>query len=299
MRRHTCAAVAVIAWMAVCLGRVSTAWQGPPAIDALMSRVAARVADYHHRVQRVICIEKSTVQPIARDWTPLGFSRTVESELHVESGIADGDTPPEPTVNRNIRRVNGRVPSDRDKKDRAGCTDPNPLSPEPLAFLLPIHRTEYRFTSVRYGKEKDRAALMIDFVSANRASKPQLIEDERGHDDCFDWSGPVATRGRVWVDANTNDVLRVERRLDGPLDVRVPWRLQRRYHLPAWVVVDRDDQTIRYKAVRFSDPDEVILLPEAIESLTVIRSGLQSIRRTDTLSGYRRFLTTGRVVKDQ
>ena len=38
-------------------------------------------------------------------------------------------------------------------------------------------------------------------MSTDQTSKPELIEDERGHDDCFDWSGPVATRGRVWVDA--------------------------------------------------------------------------------------------------
>ena len=43
---------------------------------------------------------------------------------------------------------------------------------------------------------------------------------------------------------------------------------------------------------------KVIRLPEAIESMTVLRGGLQSIRRTDTFSGYRRFLGTGRIVKE-
>jgi hypothetical protein len=74
--------------------------------------------------------------------------------------------------------------------------------------------------------------------------------------------------------------------------------LQRRYNLPGWVVVERDDLTVRYKPVPFSDPDEVIVLPESLHALTVVRSGLQSIRRTETFSGYRRFLTTGRMVKD-
>jgi hypothetical protein len=55
---------------------------------------------------------------------------------------------------------------------------------------------------------------------------------------------------------------------------------------------------MRYKAVAFRDPDEVMLLPESIESVTVVRGGLQSTRRTETFSGYRRFLTAGRVVKD-
>ena len=262
-----------------------------------MRRVGERVAEYHRRAQSVMCVEQSTVQPIQSNMSPDGFSRTVESELRVELE-ADGDARPTANVIRQIRRINGRAPRERDKKDRTGCTDPNPLSPEPLAFLLPAHRDEYRFTSPRNGREHDRAALIVDFMSMIRTSRPELIEDERGHDDCFDWSGPVATRGRLWVDANTYDVLRVDRRIDGPVDVRVPWRLQRRYHLPLWVVIDRDDQTMRYKAVAFRDPDEVMLLPESIESLTVVRGGLQSTRRTETFSSYRRFLTEGRVVRD-
>jgi hypothetical protein len=73
--------------------------------------------------------------------------------------------------------------------------------------------------------------------------------------------------------------------------------LQRRYGLPAWVVLERDDLTLRYQTVAFTDPDEVVLLPESLESMTLLRSGLQSIRRTDRFSGYRRFLTTGRVTR--
>jgi hypothetical protein len=39
---------------------------------------------------------------------------------------------------------------------------------------------------------------------------------------------------------------------------------------------------MRYKTVRFSDPDEVLLLPDSVESMTVARSGLQSTRQTQT-----------------
>jgi hypothetical protein len=297
--RHGRARLAIIGSGVVCACWMSAAAPAPPEIEALMTRVGERVAEYYRHAERVMCVERSTVQPVQSNWTPEGFSRTVESELRVVSDAADGDTLPDAKVIREIRRINGRAPRERDKKDRSGCTDPTPWSAEPLAFLLPAHRDEYRFTSVRGGKEKDRAALIIDFMSSNQTSRPELIEDERGHDDCFDWSGPLATRGRVWVDANTYEVLRVERRIGGPVDVQVPWRLQRRYHLPAWVVLDRDDLTVRYSAVAFSDPDEILMLPESMESLTLIRGGLQSIRRTETFDAYRRFLTRGRVVKDR
>lgn len=261
-----------------------------------MTRVGERVADYYRRAQSLVCVEHSTVQPIRTNWTSEGFARTVESELRLESRSVNGG-PAGAALVRNVRRINGRAPRERDRTDRAGCTDPGDVSPEPLAFLLPAHRGEYRFTSVRAGTEQDRAALIIDFVSANGTTRPELVEDERGHADCFDWVGPVATRGRVWVDANTFDVLRVERHNAGLLDVRVPWRVQRRYSLPAWVVVERDDLTVRYKPVRFSDPDEIIVLPASLHALTVVRSGLQSVRRTGTFSGYRRFLTKGRIVE--
>src|SRR5262245_35849231 len=296
---HARLALVVSSAVCACWVSLSAAPQAPPDLEALLTKVGGRIADYYRRAQSVVCVEQSTVQPIATNQSIDGFARTVESDLRVDSEATDGDTVPEPTVIRDVRRINGRAPRARDKKDRTGCTDPNPLSPEPLAFLLPVHRGEYRFTAVRDGKEKDRAAIVIDFTTVNRTSKPELIEDTRGHDDCFDWSGPVATTGRVWVDAATHEVLRVDRRLTGPVDIRVPLNLQRRYNLPAWVVLDRDDLTMRYKAVAFRDPDEVLVLPAASESVTVIRSGLQSLRRTDTFSGYRRSLTQGRVIRDR
>ena len=53
--------------------------------------------------------------------------------------------------------------------------------------------------------------------------------------------------------------------------------------------------TLRFKPVSFSDPDETMLLPESIESLTVLRTGLQSTRRTQVFSNYRRFLVSSRL----
>ncbi len=288
--------LSVVPAFAVALASVAIA-QAPPNIDDLMSRIGERIAEYYRRAQSVICTEKSTVQPIGFNYAPDGFARTVESELRVEAESGDGDVVPEAKVVREIRKVNGRAPRERDKKDRSGCTDPNPLSPEPLAFLLPSHRSEYRFSSAGVGKDKDRPALLIDFMTVDRNSKPELIEDEHGHEDCFDWTGSIATKGRVWVDASTYEVLRVDRRIGGPVDVKVPPRLQRRYNFSTWVVIEREDQTIRYKSVAFTEPEERMLLPESIESLIVVRGGLESTRRTQVFSDYRRFLTGARVVK--
>ena len=281
-RLLVCAALALGAGATI--GRAAS--QSSLDLDTVLAHVGERVAGYYRRAQTIVCMETSTVQPIQTNWSWDGTARTVMSELRIE---------PDATMHREVRSINGRLPRERDKTDRSGCTDPDPLSAEPLAFLTPDKRGGYRFTAVRETREQDRTALAIDFLSANGRSHADLIEDKRGHDDCFDWSGSIATRGRVWVDATTYDVLRVERHNAGPVDLRVSWTLQRRYNLDAWFVLERDDLTLRYKPVKFSDPEEIVVLPESIDSVTVVRSGLQSTRGTTRFSDYRRFLTGGRI----
>jgi hypothetical protein len=63
------------------------------------------------------------------------------------------------------------------------------------------------------------------------------------------------------------------------------------------MVVERHDTTIKYKTVTFADPEEALLLPESIETLSVFRGGLESIRHRQEFSNYRRFVTGGRLVK--
>lgn len=266
---------------------------GRPDLTTLVDGIGERLAEYYRHAQQLVCLERSTVTPIDSSWRLDGFARTVESELRLD--IDETAAVREPRVTREIRRVNGREPRERDRKNRAGCTDPTPLSPEPLAFLLPERRDEYLFTAVREVNERNRAAFAITFSSVRSQGHPELIQDEGGHDDCFDWKGPVAITGRVWVDAATLDVLRLERRVAGPTDLRVPMPLQRRYLFTPFLTMDRYDLTVRYKEVTFDDPAETVLLPESIESLTVFRGGLQSMRRTQLFTDYRRFLTSGRI----
>lgn len=281
--------------LALALAAMTTAGaQTQPNTDEVLVRVGERVAEFYNRAKSIICIETSKVQSVDFNNSPEGFARTVESELHFESGNAQA--PGEAAIVRHVRKVNGRIPRDKDKKDRAGCTDPNPLSSEPLAFLLPAHRSEYEFKTAGIAKDRSRMVLMIDFASVDRRSNAELIEDPGGHDDCFDWSGHIASKGRIWVDVRSYDVVRVERGLRGPVDVKVPSLIQRRQLLGSWVVIVRDDVTIRYETVAFSDPEEVLLLPESIDSLAVVRGGLQSTRRNQTFSEYKRFVTGGRVV---
>jgi hypothetical protein len=291
--RHALTMVVLVAALAA--AKTTAGAQAQPAVDELLSRVGERIAEFYKRAQRVMCIETSRVQPIDLTYSSRGFARIVESELRVEP--EDGAVAGEARVVREVRKVNGRVPREKDKNNRDGCTDPNPLSTEPLAFLLPAHRSEYQFKAAGFSKERNRPAVRIDFASVNRKSNAELIEDKQGHEDCFDWSGDIPARGRIWVDAESYDVLRVERSVGGPTSVRVPSRIQRRHNLDNYVVIMREDTTIRYRTVAFSDPDEVLLLPESIDTLSVVSGGLQSTRRTQTYADYKRFVGDSRVVE--
>ena len=294
--RRSIARIALVLLAALKLALATPAGaQTPSTLEELLSRVGDRIAQFYKRAQHVIVIETSRVQPIDLSYSPQGFARLVESELHLEP--EGGEVAGEARVVREVRKVNGRAPRDRDKNNRDGCTDPNPLSTEPLAFLLPAHRSEYQFKAAGRAKDRNRPAVRIDFASVNRNSKLELIEDKLGHEDCFDWSGHLAERGRIWVDAESYDVLRVERSVGGPVDVSVPLRIQRRHNLNNRVVIMREDTTIRYRTVVFSDPDETLLLPESIESLSVLSGGLQSTRRSQNYSDYRRFVTDSRVLE--
>jgi hypothetical protein len=108
---------------------------------------------------------------------------------------------------------------------------------------------------------------------------------------------PVVTKGRVWIDAQTFEVVRIEERLAGLADISVPWKLQRKHNLGNSITLERHDTTINYKRVVFQDPDEAMLLPQSIDTLLVVRGGLESVRRRQAFSDYRRFVTGARLVK--
>jgi hypothetical protein len=296
MRRILVFCVACVALVVATAGARA---QTPPDIDTLLARVSERLTQYYKRAQSIVCTEKSIVQPLTTDFGQRGLARTIESELRIEPELADGEdeTATAASFVREILKINGKPPREKDKKDRSRCTDPNPLTTEPLAFLLPANRKGYKFTAAGYGKGKDRDSLIIEFVTPREEGDGKIVENSRGIEDCFSVSIPTATRGRVWVDANTYEVTKLESHLAGLGDVKSTFDQQRKHNLPTFMTIERYDTAIRYRSVRFSDPDEALLLPESIETVAIWRNGLESTRRRQEYSGYRRFLTAGRVIK--
>ena len=263
-----------------------------PTIDVagLLARVGERIEAYYQRAQSIVCIE--TVQLVTMDqgFAPSPHTRRLVYELRVSWDKAgDGDATPEANVLRQLRSIDGRQPK---PGEEPGCLDPKPVSLDPLSFLLPHHQSDYKFTYKGVGRTGDgRTAVMVDYAPAGKPP-PEIT----WKDSCVEINVPARTTGRVWIDRFGGDVLRIDETVMGPFDVAVP-ESQRRKGASDSLILDRADSSIRYKMVTFTDPDEIVLLPESIELMSVIRgAGTPRLRTTQRFTGYQRFVTGGRVV---
>jgi hypothetical protein len=284
---------------AAALVAAGTAVSAQGDVQTMLQRIGDSVRRYYGRAQSIICMERVVVQQIGSDMSPQGFARTIDYELRVEwEGGADG-VPLDATVNRVIRKINGRAPRPGDEPK---CLDPRSISPEPLAFLLPGKRDDYFFSLGRPGRDRSRQLVTLDFESRPEGPMPPEAvatkADQKGKDeDCLSFSFPVDLKGRVWLDPETHDIVRVDQSLKHGFEVRIPPRVSQN-GVPDRFVVSRYDSSVRYRPVTFLEPEETILLPESISEVMVVTGGSRAGKRiTQTYSDYKRFITGGRVVK--
>ncbi len=261
-------------------------------LPGALERIGAHVAQYYGRARSLICLETVVLQSLTPSFTFDGPGRELKYELRVEwEPDADGDRPgagKEARVVRQLLAVGGRPPR---PKDEPGCMDPKPVSPEPLALLLPGRRADYTFKWAGTARRDGRASVVLDYRATGTKPADIVWKDE-----CVSVDLPGRTEGRVWIDAATDDVLRLDEHLIGMFELRVPREHSPHGH-PTWMTIERADSSIQYRPVVFHDPDETIMLPASIQSMTVIRNaGVPRLRTTQTFSNYRRFVTAGRIV---
>jgi hypothetical protein len=268
----------------VCGVAAAPATQAPVTDDAL-ARIGAYVESYYGRAQSILAEESVTIQPLDHDLAGEGFPRRLVYELRVEWN-PDDDVPA--TVHRQLLRATGPLLGPPDQPD---CLDPRSVSPEPLAFLLPTRRPEFRFKTVRAGRLNGHAAVMLDYTPVT--PQPPKVD---WRDQCASIDLPGRTGGRIWADPITSEVLGFDEHLVGLVDIPAP-RDPKRVAGPLWFTIERADSSIRYRPVTFTDPDETLLLPAEVTSLTVIRnSGVPRLRMTQRFAKYRRFVTGSRIV---
>ena len=261
-------------------------------VAAMLSRIGGQVEQHYSRAQSTVCLETVRLQPLALDLSPDGrHVRRLVYELRVAwEPSPDRARPLEATVLRQILTVDGRPPR---PGEEAGCMDPRPVSPEPLAMLLPGRQHEYGFRWAGAGRTDGRASVMLDYKSlASRSAEVKW----RGQ--CVSVELQGRTRGRVWADRASGEVLRLDEHLTGQFEFPVS-KEHTRQGGPSSMIIERVDSSIRYQPVTFHDPDETLRLPASIQTLTVIRNaGVPRFRTTQVFSNCKRFLTDARIVRE-
>jgi hypothetical protein len=266
-----------------------------PSLREVLTRAGERVAQFVARAQSIMCLEVVRLQPLDPGLSPAGFARVVESELRLSwDAAAEGDGSTEAHAVRQLLKVNGHPPR---KGDWESCTEPEQQTtePQPLSMLLPANRVDYDFRIRRMQRMDGRHAVELEYKSRGRPTID--VEMVPGRDDCvsFDLDGGI--RGRIWIDAETFDVLRLDRGLIGMIDVPLPEVVARRPGSDRFWVLERWDISIRFKPVTFTDPDETLILPVLSTSLRVSRgSAHPRLRKMTEYTNYRRFLTGARVI---
>lgn len=274
-----------VVWLLV-LG-VGTVLLAQPPEPAVVARVGDYVERYYARAQSIVADETVVIQPLTRGLDFDGFARQLVYEMRLDWIPGLDGAEPEARVLRRLISARGPRLGPPDQPD---CMDPRSVSPEPLALLLPAQRHKYRFTAAGTGRVGRRTAVRVDYWPL--VPEPPRVEWEG---ECGKIDVPGRIRGRVWADPVTAEVLRFEEGLVG--QVELPPHPKRRPGSPQSFVLERADSNTVYEPVSFHDPEETLLMPVRLESVTVIRnSGVPRLRVTHRLTNYRRFVTSSRIL---
>ena len=253
-----------------------------------MTRVGERVEQYYARARSIVCEEVVRLEPLGGDLLSDGSHvRRLVYELRVAWDAAtDGARPPEAKSCANWSRSTAGRPGPATNRD---AWIRNRFRPSRWRCCWRGGSASSRSPGGTPDERRAAPSVSLDYRSLT--PKPP---DVKWAGPCVSIDLPGRTRGRVWVDRATAEVLRLDEQLIGSVEIPVP-RQQMRPGSAATFVVERADSSIRYRPIAFRDPDEIVMLPESIESLQVIRnSGVPRLRVVQRFSNYKRFITAGR-----
>jgi len=293
LRRAAGAIAALVAALTVSL----SAQQPSLDVAGVLHRAGEKVAEYFARAQSIMCLERVSLQKLDTGYGADGPARRVESDLQLSWDPTPEDpTPTEARTLRQVVRVNGGKPRE---KDYNNCTTPEQQASEeqPLSLLLPGERGKYTFTYDSRAVVDRRDAVVLTYREIRKPTVDvSLVED---NEDCISFDIEGGMRGKIWIDAETHDVLRLDRSLGGQITIPLPRKATRRGGNLFWTM-ERWDSTIRFRRVTFENPEETLVLPFESTTLQVTRgSGSPRLRTSTQYLSSRRFMTGVRVLPPQ
>jgi hypothetical protein len=271
--------------------------------DERLARILARVGDAVERYQRGMFSIKFTEtvrrEELKEDLTPKKSREYVYESVMLRENLSDAEGDYFAKTVSHLKAVDGKPPKgagkDDTKSDAAEESAPN--REDFLNFLLPKFQNLYRYTFE--GEESLRGRRTFR-LSAWRPGAEEPRVEWKGHS--FVAFGP--TRMNVWVDSETFDVIQVESHLVRPFEFDSPAAFSAgplgRFGPSRRLRYERDDYAVRFRPVRFKDPEQTLLLPEQAEWLKVIEGASRPrIRTTASFTNYQRFVSDVKVLEDK
>lgn len=272
--------------------------------DERLARVLKRVGESVERYQgglfSIAFTETMREEKLKRDLsTPDGRAREyVFDNIALRQKIAEGEDEIFAKTIRRTKTVNGKPAKEAKphvEKRKCGNAGPGDSYADPLTFLLPKMQPRYEFTDEGEETLEGRKTHVVGFVPRGQGG-PKVVQK----DDCF-WA-TLPFKGRIWVDAESGDVLRLEWRLIESYEYESPRAMKigaLRFGPKRRFNYERFESVTRFRRVEFKDPAQTLLLPAAFESLRVIEgASLPRVRVTRTFTDYRRFVSDVKVIED-
>lgn len=255
---------------------------GQPGEADIVVRAGAYVERYYERAQSLLATEVVIVSPMERGMDHEGYVWRMTNEVRFEPGSATASP-------RITRRLLVAKPPALGPPFQNDCLEPTSFSVDPLVLLLPAERARFRFSTGRMENVGGVRTQRVDFRPLTREPADVYWQGR-----CGIIRSVGSTRGQVWVNPSNGEVLRYQDEL--PDAVRLPGPPDK--GAPRSFTLQRFDTTVDYQRFAFTEPEETLLLPARVESVSAVHgSGVPRIRIVRTFSDYRRFLGSARIIE--
>lgn len=275
----------------------------PARIKDLMARAGERVRNYQEAMFSIAFTEAIRQQELKADSASKGRPRELVYESLVLTPLpSQSPKAAFPLVTRTLKSVDGKRAEKQSLPRRSKCVDinPRPAYADPLTFLLPEHQKNFTFSYEGEGDFEGRRVVFVG-VASPAPTTPLEIKTEGT---CFSLSRSPHRTGRLWIDTETHDVLQLEWRLAEEFEAKTPTKVVRKgiffvFSPSRKISYERMETTIRFRTVKFENPEQTLLLPVSSESVWVIKGArIAGYSTTTSFTNYKRFITSVEVKDD-
>lgn len=259
-------------------------------LERILEKVGEGVARYQSGLFSIAFTETLRREELREDMTAKRSKEYVFESVVLREELSAEEEDFYPQLVRRLKSIDGK-PS----KMRLGPEMSYAVSS--LGFLLPKHRGPLQFTLEGEETEAGRKLYRVRILSPGEG-EPRVDWQSRVVGFRFRVVAPSVYK--IWVDAETFDVLRLESHLAAPFEFDGPrafgfGRLGPSRHFK----YAAQDYLVRFRRQQFKDPEQTLLVPEYAEWVTVIEGASKPrTRATLRLSNYRRYRSDVKIIEE-